>query len=95
LCFGGNTPYFCEPYICERILEHHLASPSMLVILPLQDWLSMDAKLRRENPLEERINVPAINPYYWKYRMHMTIEELINATEFNNRLREKITQSGR
>ena len=95
LCFGGNTPYFCEPYICERILEHHLASPSMLVILPLQDWLSMDEKLRRENPLDERINVPAINPFYWKYRMHMTIEELIAATEFNNRLREKISQSGR
>ena len=95
LCFGGDTPYFCEPYVCERILEHHLASPSMLVILPLQDWLSMDEQLRRKNPLDERINVPAINPYYWKYRMHMTIEELINATEFNNRLREKITQSGR
>jgi 4-alpha-glucanotransferase len=95
LCFGGNTPYFCEPYICERILEQHLASPSMLVILPLQDWLSMDEKLRRENPLDERINVPAINPFYWKYRMHMTIEELINATEFNTRLRDKITQSGR
>ncbi len=95
LCFGGNSPYFCEPYICERILEHHLASPSMLVILPLQDWLSMDGDLRRDNPQDERINVPAINPYYWKYRMHLTIEQLIEATDFNNRLREKITQSGR
>ena len=95
LCFGGNSPYFCEPYICERILEHHLASPSMLTILPLQDWLSMDGELRHENPLEEQINVPAINPYYWKYRMHLTIEELIKAKDFNNRLREKIIQSGR
>lgn len=95
LCFGGNSPYFCEPYICERILEHHLASPSMLVILPLQDWLSMDGELRRDNPQDERINVPAINPFYWKHRMHLTIEQLIEATDFNNRLREKITQSGR
>jgi 4-alpha-glucanotransferase len=67
----------------------------MLVVLPLQDWLSMDVKLRRDNPNNERINVPAINPFYWKYRMHLTIEELINATEFNNRMREKIQQSGR
>ena len=55
----------------------------------------MDVKLRRDNPNNERINVPAINPFYWKYRMHLTIEELINATEFNNRMREKIQQSGR
>ena len=95
LCFGGESPYFCEPYVCERILEQHLAAPSMLVVLPLQDWLSMDVKLRRDNPNNERINVPAINPFYWKYRMHLTIEELINATEFNNRMREKIQQSGR
>lgn len=95
LCFGGESPYFCEPYVCERILEQHLASPSMLVILPLQDWLSMDVKLRRDNPLDERINVPAINPYYWKYRMHLTIEELLKETEFNTRLRNKIIQSGR
>ena len=95
LCFGGEAPYFCDPYVCERIIEHHLASPSMLVILPLQDFLAMDEELRRENPLDERINVPAINPYYWKYRMHINIEDLIEAKKFNNNLREKILQSGR
>ena len=67
----------------------------MLVILPLQDFLAMDEELRRENPLDERINVPAINPYYWKYRMHINIEDLIEAKKFNNNLREKILQSGR
>lgn len=95
LGFGGEMPYFCEPYICERIVDQHLSSPSMLVILPLQDWLSMDGSLRRENPQDERINVPAINPYYWRYRMHLTIEQLIGATAFNERLRDKIEQSGR
>ncbi len=95
LGFGGDIPYFCEPYVCERIIDQHLSSNSMLVILPLQDWLSMDGELRRENPQEERINVPAINPYYWKYRMHLTIEQLMEAAEFNNKVREKITQTGR
>ncbi len=95
LCQNGEKPYFCEPYVCERIVDQHLLSPSMLVILPLQDWLSLDGDLRRENPLEEQINVPAINPYYWKYRMHITIEELIKAEKFNHKIKEKITQSGR
>ena len=88
-------PYFCEPDVCERIIDRHLESPSMLVVLPLQDWLSMDGTLRRENPQEERINVPAINPYYWRYRMHLTIEQLLAATAFNEKMRGKITNTGR
>ncbi len=95
LGFDGPMPYFCEPYVCERIIDQHLESPSMLVVLPLQDWLSMDGTLRRENPQEERINVPAINPYYWRYRMHLTIEQLLAATAFNDKIREKITRTGR
>ena len=95
LGFEGAMPYFCEPYVCERIIDRHLESPSMLVVLPLQDWLSMDGTLRRENPQEERINVPAINPYYWRYRMHLTIEQLLAATAFNEKMRGKITNTGR
>lgn len=42
LGIGGDVPYFCEPWICRRILDMHLNSPAMLTILPLQDWLSTD-----------------------------------------------------
>lgn len=58
----------------------------MLAILPLQDWLSMDGKLRRENPQEERINVPANSRHYWRYRMHLTLEELLEQEDFNRRI---------
>lgn len=95
LGFEGAMPYFCEPYVCERIIMQHLESPSMLVVLPLQDWLSMDGSLRREKPQDERINVPAINPYYWRYRMHLTLEQLLDADDFNGKMRQMITRTGR
>lgn len=91
----GQAPYYAEPWVCDQIVEQHLKSPSMLCILPLQDWLSIDGNLRRENPLEEQINVPANSRHYWRYRMHMTVEALLKANEYNNYLLGKIKESGR
>ncbi len=92
---AGEAPQFCEPWVCERILEMHVQSPAMLALLPLSDWLSMDGALRRENPAEERINVPAIPRYYWRYRMHLKIEQLLAADASNDRMRQMIARSGR
>ena len=79
----GEAPGFAEPWICREILEMTLDAPSMLCILPLQDWLSIDKNLRRQDPREEQINVPADSRHYWRYRMHLTIEQLLDADEFN------------
>lgn len=92
---GGLAPYYAEPWVCDKIVAMHLNAPSMLCILPLQDWLSIDGNIRRENPLEEQINVPAIPRYYWRYRMHLTLEALNGADEYNTMLLNKIKQSGR
>lgn len=91
----GDAPYFCEPWICCQILNQHVWSPAMLTILPLQDWLSMDPQLRRSNPNDERINVPANSRHYWRYRMHLTLEQLSQASEFNSELADMISSSGR
>ena len=91
----GDAPYFCEPWICRQILDQHLWSPAMLTVLPLQDWLSMDGALRRLNPNDERINVPANSRHYWRYRMHLTLEQLAAAKEFNQTLSDMIAASGR
>ena len=91
----GEVPSTCEPSICQWILQQHLASPAMLTVLPLQDWLSMDGSLRRNNPHEERINIPANPRHYWRYRMHLTVEKLAAAGDFNEKLAEMIGLSGR
>ncbi len=92
---GGAAPYYAEPWVCDKIVDLHLQSPSMLCILPLQDWLSIDGSIRREKPQEEQINVPANPRHYWRYRMHLTVEDLIAQTEYNGYLRDKIKHSGR
>ena len=67
----------------------------MLCLRSLQDWLAMDGELRRKNPREERINVPS-DPYNrWQWRMHLTIEELLEATRYNNKVKTMITRSKR
>ena len=92
---SGSAPFYAEPWICDRIVDMHLKSPSMLCILPLQDWLSIDGAIRREDPREEQINVPANPRHYWRYRMHLPIEDLIAHTDFNNYVKDKIDNSNR
>jgi len=92
---NGEAPFYAEPWICSRIVDLQLESPSMLCILPLQDWLSTDGAIRRENPADEQINIPAIPRHYWRYRMHLTVEELLKKDEFNRTVKDKIRNSGR
>ena len=68
----GMAPFYCEPWICTEIVKQHLESPAMWAVFLLQDILAMDDHLRRENPFEERINVPANPDHNWVYRMHST-----------------------
>lgn len=91
----GEAPYYCEPWICKKIINNHLTSNSMLAIIPLQDWLSLSSALRRENPHTERINIPANPKHYWKYRVHLNIEEISNDTQFITEISEIIKCSGR
>ena len=91
----GEAPQFAEPWICDKIVCDHLNSPAILTILPLQDWLSVSGDLRRENPQDEQINVPANPFHYWKYRMHMTLETLLEQKAFNQSIKDRIVNSGR
>lgn len=80
---------------CTSVISAHLASPSMLAIFPLQDWLSMSSSLRAKDPRSERINVPADSNNYWRYRMHLTIEKLLASRKFNEEIRQMLYLSGR
>ncbi len=92
---GGAAPYFAEPWVCAKVLDLQLKSPSMFCIIPLADWLSADANIRRENPNDEQINEPANPTHYWRYRMHLTVEELLKQDKFNENLFRAIKSSGR
>jgi len=92
---SGDAPEECTTDICEQIIREHLGSPAMLVILPLQDWLGMDSSLRLADPSAERINIPADPRHYWRYRMHLTLEDLLGQKDFNTRMEAMIRESSR
>jgi 4-alpha-glucanotransferase len=91
----GTAPSECSPQICRFIVEQNLAAASMWCILPLQDWLGIDGRLRHPVAGEERINVPALPRYYWRYRMHLTLSTLLEADELNRAITELVEASGR
>ena len=91
----GEAPRNAEPWICDMIVGLHLQSPSMLCILPLQDWLSIDGVLRRPDAREEQINEPANPTHYWRYRMHLTVERIMEDEVFISALREHISRTSR
>ena len=91
----GDAPTEATAELCEKIVARHLASPSMLAILPLQDWLSLSEELRAEDIERERINIPAVAHHYWRYRMHLTLEELLGAKEYNERVAKLIKEGNR
>lgn len=91
----GTAPTIATPELCEEVVRNHLKSNSILCILSLQDWLSVDGKWRNPNVQEERINVPSNPRNYWRYRMHLTLEQLMKAEELNDKIRELIKYTGR
>ena len=91
----GEVPATAPGWACEEIVRQHLQSPSLLCILAFQDWLSMDEELRYPDANAERINVPANPRHYWRYRMHLTLEDLMKKKAFNKKMTEMIDETGR
>ncbi len=91
----GDAPATCEGWINKAIVIQHLYSPAMWSVFQLQDLLGMSESIRKEDHLSERINVPAIFNHYWKYRMHISLEQLLKEKEFNEELKKYVEASGR
>jgi 4-alpha-glucanotransferase len=91
----GDAPPHCETWINQAVVQQHLASPAMWSIFQLQDLLGSDEALRRKDVDAERINVPANPKNYWRYRMHLTLEKLLQAEEFNVGVNKSIRENGR
>ena len=92
---GGEAPHPLPGWLARDIISRHLTSPSMLCILAIQDWLAIDERIRLADQNAERINIPANPRHYWRYRMHLNIEQLLADDKFNDNITELVSQSGR
>ena len=91
----GPAPHPLPGWLAQDIISRHLTSPSMLCVLSIQDWLAINEHLRLPDANAERINIPANPKHYWRYRMHLSIEDLAANKEFMDSVTELVAQSGR
>jgi len=86
LGINENVPAEADENICTRVVRQHLHSPAMLCLLSFQDWTAIN-KDARTNDLElEQINDPANSKQYWRYKTHLSLEDL----EKNSSLKKQI-----
>lgn len=95
LGFDGKAPAEMDGRVARAILQQHLHSPAAFALFAWQDWMAMDERLRRDNPDDERINIPSNRDHMWNYRMHITLEQLMEERALNEALRTMISDSGR
>ena len=91
----GPAPHPLPGWLAKEIIQRHLNCPSMVCVIALQDWLATDEHLRLKDANAERINIPANPRHYWRYRMHLNIEDLKNDKQFTESIREMIVQGYR
>lgn len=91
----GVAPDNMSGVIATAVIRSHMESPSLLALFAWQDLLAMDERLRRCNPDDERINVPSNRYHVWNYRMHISVDQMMQERCFNDSLRAMIKESGR
>ena len=90
-----DAPHPLPAWLARDIMLRNLQSASMLCIISLQDWLAISEELRLPDANAERINIPANPHHYWRYRMHLNIDDMIQNLRFCDDIAEMIIQSGR
>ena len=95
LNFEGPAPHPLSGNLARHIIQRHLNCPSMVCVIALQDWLAIDEQLRLKEAGAERINIPANPHHYWRYRMHLNIEDLKNDKSFTEGIYEMVVKGKR
>ena len=90
-----EAPHPLPCWLARDIMSRNLLAESMLCVLSLQDWLAISEDLRHPDPQAERINIPANPHHYWRYRMHLNIEDMLANQRFCDDVAEMIRQAGR
>jgi len=92
----GAAPPYADCHTTYKVIRQHMESKSMLAIFPLQDLFGLSPDyISGRDPKEERINIPAIAEHYWRYRIHVPLEELLLDKQFMNSTKDLVKSTGR
>ena len=81
-----ECPEKLTPEIARMIIQRNLEANSILTIFQIQDLFTLDTegKLLLPDPADERINIPGKQlARNWRYRIPVTLEELLRMDAFN------------
>lgn len=70
----GEAPQDLDGELASEIVNDHLQTKNMWTILPWQDYMACDERLRYPDPDYERINDPSNPNHVWCWRMHVDLE---------------------
>ncbi|XP_039010895.1 4-alpha-glucanotransferase DPE2-like [Hibiscus syriacus] len=85
----------CVPDVVHFFIRQHVEAPSMWAIFPLQDLLALKEEYTTRPAAEETINDPTNPKHYWRYRVHVTMESLMEDKELKATIKDLISGSGR
>ena len=92
----GEPPARCSPSVMRAIVRQHMASASCLAIFPAQDLLALAEEYAATRPAEEEtINDPTNNRHYWRFRLHVRLEDLASDSEWLAEIRQLVDEAGR
>ncbi len=91
----GKAPLELTESLCKMIVQMHLESGSKWVIFLIQDLLAMSPTLKRKEAEKERINDPSVYPFYWRWRLHTPLEDLIKEDFFSSFIHDLLLITGR
>lgn len=90
-----EPPSRCTPEVVHFIVQQHFDSPSMWAIFPLQDLLALKDKYTTRPAVEETINDPTNPKHYWRFRLHVPLESMLEDKDIQATIKELVTSSGR
>jgi len=92
---SGPAPAVCTPAIIRDVVRQHMEAASCWVVFPLQDILALSPKYMTRPAAEEMINDPTNPKHYWRYRMHVLLEDVADDIGLMTDLRSMLVASGR
>ncbi|OEL17021.1 4-alpha-glucanotransferase DPE2 [Dichanthelium oligosanthes] len=90
-----EPPSRCTPEVVHFVVQQHFDAPSMWAIFPLQDLLALKDKYTTRPAPEETINDPTNPKHYWRFRVHVTLESLLDDKDIQATIKDLVTSSGR
>ncbi|MDR2465476.1 MAG: 4-alpha-glucanotransferase [Streptococcaceae bacterium] len=92
---GGEVPETATTDVMQEIIYRHMDCNAMLTVFTIQDLFGVHESTRVEDPRSEKINDTSKPFHYWRYRVHLTNEEMMEKKEWIERIKSMVQHSKR